>query len=215
MPFRFPISFERLHPPDLCFFCKRRPISQVKEIKLYKTIQNTEGFGGYVARYATATIEIPICTACAESHRRSKMLASVLWWSSYAIAAIAISWSIHSEGNGWPISIAGGAFLGFLGGSIIGLLILVVWFPASILWNLVAYIFGRRTEEHASEKNFPLYKALAERCWQARTPRPKWDRRLHEVASPELLAKFHREAIEEALAITDEYKNAVMEHFKK
>lgn len=215
MGYRFPISFENLHPPDLCFFCKRRPAVEVEVVELYKTVQNATGFPGYVAKYATAKVAIPICKPCQQSHRESNRFANVFFGFSYAVAAVVISWSIHSEGHGWLISVVGGLVIGIPGAAIVGIPILAVAALCVFVWILIQSIFGWKSVPHDSAKNFPLYKALVERNWKDSLPKPKWDRELHETASKETVAKFHREAIEDALAITEEYANAVKTQFTK
>ena len=216
MPYRFPITFESLHPVELCFFCKRQPASTNENIDLYKTVQNKEGFPGYVAKYATATIRIPICKECDDSHRASKASADKLWRFCYAIGVVIVTWSIHAEGEGWLIAIVGGVVLGFPVGGLVGFAILAVWALCSFSWFVIKYMFGKipDDEAHDSAKNFPLYKALAERGWRDTQPKPKSDRRLHEEVPPETLAKIHRETIEEARDISEEYDNAVRKHFK-
>ena len=110
----------------------------------------------------------------------------------------------------------GGLFVGPLVGSLVAFAIFAVWVLCWFSWVVIEYMLGKTPveEAHDSAKNFPLYKALAERGWKDTQPKPKSDRRLHEEVPPETLAKIHRETIEEARDITEEYNNAVRKHFK-
>lgn len=214
-PYLPPISFETLHPPDLCFYCKRKPVCEAEEVELYRTVQNTVGLLGYVARHATTTIEIPICKSCARSHRNSKRRANVLWWATYSTTAIWITWQIHGEGNGWLFSGVCGLALGGPVGGFAWLLLLAIWVPCSFLWCAFAYFLGQRLEPPDSEKNFPLYKALVTRGWQGSKPSPKSDESYYSGASSECVAELHRYFIADAIAVIKEYEVAVKSHFTR
>jgi len=161
---------EDFHPLHTCFFCKQRTAETEETMEIYKVIQNTEGFPGYVVKYTTARILIPICNQCSEQHQKEGNQLWTLWFIVWALsAAIIFYYCLYRPANGYITSL-------ILSMCIALPLSYIPFYVLTVIWGLVS----KNTDEVASTEDYPLIRKFKSMGWQLSTPKPKYDGRKNE-----------------------------------
>lgn len=162
MPSRFDWKEEDYHPPDLCFFCKRRTEFTSEFRTLYRATGGGELDDG--EEYARAFVRIPGCKECVDPEPYGGPLGPITKVIAYVLAAAIVTYAFRTYvGTGMTASIVFGVLFGIA-------LQPVVWFTGMVILTVLDIRFWRPGHRIAGADDYPVVVKLKSMGWLGRLP---------------------------------------------